>query len=124
MSGAAEWKPKLRWLMRRTRLLRPSRRPLDSPRRMAASTPARWRRRVRAALTKGSRRLRAAQLSQASRCGRRQARVVEVVEQPQLVVEQEGAVEAAVAGVDLAEGAELLQALAVGRLEQRPSGCA
>ena len=29
MRGSAEWKPKLRWLIRRMRLLRPSRRPLD-----------------------------------------------------------------------------------------------
>jgi hypothetical protein len=29
MRGLAEWKPKLRWLMRRMRLLSPSRRPLD-----------------------------------------------------------------------------------------------
>ena len=47
----------------------------------------------------------------------REGGVLEVVEQPQLVVEQERSVEAAVAGVDLAEGAELVQALAVGRLE-------
>jgi hypothetical protein len=54
MSGWAEWKPKLRWLMSRMRLLRPSRRPLLSPRRMSA----RWRRIVRASLTKGARRAR------------------------------------------------------------------
>jgi hypothetical protein len=39
------------------------------------------------------------------------------------VVQQQGAVQALVALIDLAERAELLQALAVGRFEQ-PSGCA
>ena len=48
MSAAAEWKPKLRWLMRRILVLRPSRRPLERPRRMAARMPSRWARRVRA----------------------------------------------------------------------------
>ncbi len=38
-------KAKLRWLIRRTRLLRPSRRPLDRPTRMAARMPARRARR-------------------------------------------------------------------------------
>ena len=51
-----------------------------------------------------------------------QAGVVEPVEQAQLVVEQEGAVEAAVGVLDLAEAGELLGALALGRLEQRPAG--
>jgi hypothetical protein len=50
MRGAAEWKPKLRWLMR---LLRPSRRPLERRSRMAARMPSRWRRIVRASLTNG-----------------------------------------------------------------------
>jgi hypothetical protein len=48
--------------------------------------------------------------------------VLERVEQPELVVEQEGAVEAAVADVDLAKGAELAEALALGSLQQRPAG--
>ena len=52
---------------------------------------------------------------------RRERRIFKRVEQPQLVVEQEGAVEPAVADVDLAERAELVEVLAVGRLEQRPA---
>jgi hypothetical protein len=52
---------------------------------------------------------------------RRERGVLERVEQPQLVVEQEGAVEPLVALVDLAERAELLEALAVGCFEQRPA---
>jgi hypothetical protein len=51
----------------------------------------------------------------------RERGVLEVVEQPQLVVEQEGAVQALGALVDLAEGAELVQVLAVGCLQQRPA---
>ena len=104
MSAAAEWKPKLRWLMRRILLLRPSRRPLERPRRMAARMPSRWARRVRASLTNGASRERAAQASQASRCAGARRRVVEVVEQPELLAQQEGAVEAGVGLLDLAEG--------------------
>jgi len=40
MRGSAEWKPKLRWLMSRMRLLRPSRRPLLRPRRIRESFSA------------------------------------------------------------------------------------
>src|SRR3954452_7604788 len=54
MSASAEWKPKLRWLIRRILLLRPSRRPLESPRRIAARIPWRWARRVRARATNGA----------------------------------------------------------------------
>ena len=68
MSGSAEWKPKLRCEIRRMRLLSPSRRPLFSPRRIAARMPARWRRIVRASLTNGSSFDLEAQASQASRC--------------------------------------------------------
>jgi hypothetical protein len=53
---------------------------------------------------------------------RREAGVLERVELAELVVEQEGAVEAAVAQVDLPERAELAEALTVGRFEQRPAG--
>ena len=56
MRGSAEWKPKLRWLMSRMRLLRPSRRPFERPRRIALRMPARWRRIVRASLMNGARR--------------------------------------------------------------------
>src|SRR3954471_5603410 len=53
---------------------------------------------------------------------RREGWVVELVEQSQLVVEQEGAVEAAVVQVDLAERSERAEALALGGLQQRPAG--
>jgi hypothetical protein len=56
-------------LSRRTLLLRPSRRPLESPCSMAARTPWRCSRRVRASLMKGCKREREAQASQASRYG-------------------------------------------------------
>ena len=48
--------------------MRPSRRPLLRPRRIAARMPSRWRRIVRASLTNGSSRDRDAHASQASRC--------------------------------------------------------
>jgi hypothetical protein len=54
--------------------------------------------------------------------GGRQARVVEVVERPQLLAQQEGAVEAGVGLLDLPEGGELSDRLALGGLEQRPAG--
>jgi hypothetical protein len=52
----------------------------------------------------------------------RQRRVVEVVEQPELLAQQEGAVEPAVLGLDFGERGELADRLALGRLEQRPAG--
>src|SRR5215217_4802827 len=109
MRGAAEWKPKLRWLIRRMRLLRPSRRPLVRPRRIAARMPGRWRRIVCASLMNGVSR-------------EREAWVVELVEQPELFLEQEGTVERLVGLLDLAEQRELVDRLLGGRLEQRPAG--
>ena len=50
-----------------------------------------------------------------------QARVVEVVEQPQLFAQQEGAVELAVVVLDFPERGELADGLVLGRLEQRPA---
>jgi hypothetical protein len=52
----------------------------------------------------------------------RQRGAVEVVEQPELFAQQEGAVEALVGVLDVAEGGELSDGLALGRLEQRPAG--
>jgi hypothetical protein len=49
--------------------------------------------------------------------------VVEVVEQSELFAEQEGAVEAAVGGLDFGERGELVDGLVGGRFEQRPSWC-
>jgi hypothetical protein len=53
---------------------------------------------------------------------RRQARVVEVVEQSQLFAQQEGAIELAVGLLDLPERGELADGLAFRGFEQRPSG--
>jgi hypothetical protein len=53
---------------------------------------------------------------------RREGRVVEVVEQSELLAQQEGAVEARVGLLDFAEGCQLAEGLAFGRLEQRPAG--
>src|ERR671910_1362571 len=52
----------------------------------------------------------------------RQARVVEVVEQPQLFAQQEGAVERAVGLLDLIQRRELADRLALGGLQKRPAG--
>src|SRR5206468_11339804 len=92
------------------------------PRRMAARMPSRWARSVRASATNGR--------SRGSRCpGQpgvevlgRLAWVVEVVEQSQFFAQQEGAVEALVGLLDLAEGGELADGLALGGLQQRPAG--
>jgi hypothetical protein len=46
--------------------------------------------------------------------------VLEVVEQSQLLLEQDGAVEALVRALDLVQGGELFCGLALERLEQRP----
>src|SRR3954469_4020073 len=103
ISGSALWKPKARWLMRRILELRPSRRP--------------WR--VQAGSRRGCRRggcagcgrvgRRAATWSGRPRPARRRgapgrARVGQVVEQPQFLAQQKGAVEAL---VDLADPVEL-----------------
>src|SRR5215211_5815324 len=48
--------------------------------------------------------------------------VIEVIEQPELLAQQEGAVEPAVGPLDLAEGGQLAHGLALGGLEQRPAG--
>ena len=120
--GLAEWKPKLRWLIRRMRLLRPSRRPLLRPRRIALRIPSRWRRMVRASLMNGSSLDRDAQASQLSRCAGASVGIVELVEQSQLLFEQERAVERLVGLLDLAELRELVDRLLVGALEQRPAG--
>ena len=89
---------------------------------MAARMPSRCLRRVRASRTNGRSRERAAQASQASRCAGASAGSAQVVEQPQLFAQQEGAVEAAVGVLDLAERGELADGLVLGRLEQRPAG--
>src|SRR3954451_9153644 len=98
ISAPAEWKPKLRWLIRRILLLSPSSRPLERPRRMAARIPWRWPR--------------AGQRDEGPQSGARgpgqpgvevrgrQASVVEVIEQPQLFAQQEGPVEPAVGVAD------------------------
>ncbi len=52
----------------------------------------------------------------------RQCRVGQVVEQPQLLAQQERAVEPPVVVLDFPEGGELADGLAFGRLEQRPAG--
>jgi hypothetical protein len=112
--GVAEWKPKLRWLIRRMRLLSPSSRPLLRPSRIALRIASRWRRMVRASLTNGSSRDLEAQVSQASRCAGASAGVVELVEQSELFFEQERAVERLVGLLDLAELRELVERLALG----------
>ena len=56
------------------------------------------------------------------RGARARARVVELVEQAELLLEQEGAVERLVGVLDLAEQRELRDRLLVGCLEQRPAG--
>ena len=71
---------------------------MERPRWIAARMPARCSRSVRRAARTGRSRERDAQASQASRCVGREAGVGEVVEQPQLLAQQEGAVEAAVLG--------------------------
>jgi hypothetical protein len=53
--------------------------------------------------------------------GRGERGVGQVVEQPQLFSEQEGAVEAAVFALDFRERGELADRLVLGRLEQRPA---
>jgi hypothetical protein len=53
---------------------------------------------------------------------RRQARVVEVVEQAELFAQQERAVELAVGLLDLPERGELADGLAFGGLQERPAG--
>jgi hypothetical protein len=52
---------------------------------------------------------------------RRERRVVEVVEQPELLAQQERAVERAVGLLDLLERGELADGLALGRLQKRPA---
>jgi hypothetical protein len=52
---------------------------------------------------------------------RGEGRVVEVVEQPELLAQQEGAIQAPVVGLDLGERRELADALALGGLQT--SGC-
>src|SRR4051794_4768822 len=107
--------------MRRTRLLRPSRRPLDSPRRMAARMPWRGARGVRGSATNGRSLDLAAQGQPGVEVRRGEGRVVEVVKQPQLLVQQKGAAEPRVGLLDLAEGGQLADGLTFGRLEQRPA---
>lgn len=68
ISGAGEWKPKERCDSSRTLLLRPSMRPLESPRRMAARMPSRLARGVLASLMNGLSLLRDAHASHALRC--------------------------------------------------------
>ena len=74
---------------------------------MAARMPSRWRRSVRASRTNGVSRERDGPGQPGVQVRGREARVVEVVEQPQLFAQQEGAVERAVGLLDLAERGEL-----------------
>jgi hypothetical protein len=122
MRGGAEWKPKLRWLIRRMRLLSPSRRPLESPSRMAARMPARWRRIVRREPNERDEPGAGGPCEPGVEVGGREPRVVELVEQPQLLFEQKGAVERLVGERDFAEQRELRDRLLLGCLEQRPAG--
>ena len=119
---AAEWKPKLRWLMRRILLLRPSRRPLERPRRMAARMPSRWRAEGAGEPDERVEPGSGGPGQPGVEVRGRERGVVEVVEQPQLLAQQEGAVEPRVGLLDLAERGELADGLAFGRLEQRPAG--
>src|SRR5215217_5258058 len=122
MRASAEWKPKLRWLMRRILLLRPSRRPLESPSRIAARIPF-------TVLAQGAGEADERSKARAAGPGQpgvqvrgRQCRVGQVVEQPEFLAQQEGAVEPPVVVLDFPEGGELADGLAFGRLEQRPAG--
>ena len=91
MRGLAEWKPKLRCEMRRMRLLSPSRRPLVRPRRIAARMPWRCWRIVRASMTNGSSLEREGQGEPGVEVRWRECGVLELVKQPQLLLEEEGA---------------------------------
>ena len=102
------------------RLFRPSRRPLESPRRIAARMPWRCRRIVRASLTNGSSCDLDAHASQASRCAGASAGVLELVEQPQLLLEQERPVERLLACWTSARSRAA--GLLGGRLQERPAG--
>ncbi len=121
MSRSTEWNPKLRWLIRRMRLLRPSSRPLESPRRIAARMPTRWPRIVLASRMNGYSREREAQASPGVQVRQGERRVLELVEQPQFLLEQEGAEHRLVGLLDFAKQRELADRLLVGRLEQRPA---
>ena len=77
---------------------------------------------VRAWRTNGRSRERVAQAGQASRCSGARGWVVEVVEQPELLAQQERAVEATVGALYLGERGEVADGLAGGRFEQRPAG--
>jgi hypothetical protein len=101
--------------------LRPSSRPLESPSRIAARIPVRCSRRVRA------RRDERLELRAAGPCqpgvevlGRERG-ILEVVEQPQLLAQQEGAVEAVVV-LDVGERGELADRLVLWGAQQRPAG--
>src|SRR3954468_18740765 len=101
MRGAAEWKPKLRWLIRRMRLLRPSRRPVGGPGggavgeaeadggedavRVAADRAREPNERDEPGAGRPG--------EPGVEVGRREPWVVELVEQPQLLFDEEGAVE-------------------------------
>ena len=85
---------------------------------MAASTPARWLRIVRARRTNGRSRDLEAHASQASRCAGASRGSLELVEQAELFLEQEGAVERAVGLRDFAEQRELSDALLLRGLQQ------
>ena len=84
--------------------------------------PARWRRIVRASRMNGHEPGAGRPGQPGVEVRRREPRVVELVEQPQLLLEQEGAVERLVGLRDFAEQRELRDGLLVGRLEQRPAG--
>ena len=68
-------------------------------------------------MTNGSRREREAQVSQASRCGGARLWMVELVEQPQLLLEEERAVERLFGLLDFAELGELVDRLPLGCFE-------
>src|SRR5687768_10512414 len=105
MRGSGLWKPKARWLIRRILELRPSRRPFESPDR--GEDPV-------AVLAQGAREP-DERLEPGARCPgqpcvevrRRQRWIIEVVEQPELFAQEEGAVEAAVLVLDFGERGEL-----------------
>ncbi len=122
MSASAEWKPKLRWLISRIFELSPSRRPLGEAEADGGEDG------VAVAAQRGGEpdeRLKAGAAGPGQpgvEVRGRERSVLEVVEQPQLLAQQERAVESAVGVADLVQGRELADGLTFGGLEQRPAG--
>src|SRR4051794_1864981 len=122
ISAAAEWKPKLRWLI--SRILR-----VEA---LEAAVGEAEADRGEDAVAVGAEGAREGDGWSEPRSGgpgeprvemrRRQPSVVEVVEQPEILAQQEDAVEPAVGVLDLAQRGQLADRLALGRLEQRPAG--